>query len=86
MSYVCPVCKIDPLNHSLTKIKETDTIINGCIMLDLLDLTLYYYLSSAGNRTISFLVQEILVEIIKLNSNLSALHVDVREDKVLGSL
>lgn len=25
MSYVCPVCKIDPLNHSLTKIKETDT-------------------------------------------------------------
>jgi hypothetical protein len=25
MPYVCPVCKIDPLNHSLTKIKETDT-------------------------------------------------------------
>lgn len=25
MSYVCPLCSIDPLNHSLIKIKETDT-------------------------------------------------------------
>lgn len=25
MSYICPLCSIDPLNHSLTKIKETDS-------------------------------------------------------------
>jgi len=27
MSYVCPLCRIDPLNHSLLKIKETDTTV-----------------------------------------------------------
>ena len=27
MSYVCPLCSIDPLNHSLNKIKETDTTV-----------------------------------------------------------
>jgi hypothetical protein len=27
MSYKCPLCEIDPLNHSLTKLKETDKIL-----------------------------------------------------------
>lgn len=27
MPYVCPLCLIDPSNHSLIKIKETDTLI-----------------------------------------------------------
>ena len=27
MTYVCPLCEIDPLNHSLNKLKETDEII-----------------------------------------------------------
>lgn len=27
MSYVCPLCKIDPLNHSLVKINETDSTV-----------------------------------------------------------
>lgn len=27
MSYVCPLCRIDPLNHSFVKIKETDTTV-----------------------------------------------------------
>jgi hypothetical protein len=27
MSYVCPLCSIDPSNHSLKKIKETDSTV-----------------------------------------------------------
>ena len=27
MSYVCPLCRIDPLNHSFVKIKETVTTV-----------------------------------------------------------